>query len=349
MLTRRLFLAAPAVAAAQTGGPRVLERYVAIDNVCAWPKVVALADGSLAAAIYNQPVHGQRPGDVECWVSADGRFWRKAGTAAPHEPGTGRLNHAIGVARNGDLIAMAGGWVLNEEAKDGMRVKRKLLPPWVSRSADGGRTWTVDKRFPDGPDGYAFVPFGNIVAGRDGALRASAYVYRADRTPRVDTCCVLRSPDDGRTWRVSGTIGDRVHNECDIAHLGGGRWLAVARKIAGGCDVLVSEDDAATWKQSGFSTQTAEHPGDLCVLKDGVVMLTYGSRRPEWLGVAARISRDGGRTWSDAVRLAETTVTDAGYPSSAGLQDGSVVTVYYAKSAAGHSRYHMGSVIWQVE
>lgn len=347
MIARRTFLAMAGLPAF-AGGASVRERYVAIDNVCAWPKIAALADGSLVAAIYNQPAHGRLVGDVDCWVSKDGRFWSRAGTPARHDPGTARLNHAIGVTRNGALLVIAGGWLLAKERPDGGFVKRKLLPCRVCRSADGGRTWEAAENFPPGPDGYTFVPFGNIVPGADGALRVSAYVYRQDRNPRTDTCCVLRSGDDGRSWSVYGTIGDRVHNECDIAHLGGGRWLAVARTRSG-CDLLESADDARTWRPSGFSTQPDEHPGDLCVLRDGRVVLAYGSRRGEWLGVAARISNDGGRTWGEPVRLADVTSTDAGYPASAQLADGSVVTVYYAKSAAGHTRYHMGAVIWSPE
>jgi len=36
-----------------------MERYIAIDNVCAWPNLTALPDGTLAAAIYNRPIHGR--------------------------------------------------------------------------------------------------------------------------------------------------------------------------------------------------------------------------------------------------------------------------------------------------
>ena len=55
---------------------RNLESYIAIDNVCAWPKLTPMPDGSIAAVIFNQPTHGRWQGDVECWGSRDdGRTW----------------------------------------------------------------------------------------------------------------------------------------------------------------------------------------------------------------------------------------------------------------------------------
>lgn len=34
------------------------ERYVAIDNVCAWPNLTLMPDGSVVATIFNRPYHG---------------------------------------------------------------------------------------------------------------------------------------------------------------------------------------------------------------------------------------------------------------------------------------------------
>src|SRR5207244_167589 len=78
--------------------PASRQRFVAIDNVCAWPNLTRLRDGTLIATIFNQPSHGKAEGDVECWASTDGRFWTKRGTAAPHEPSANRMNVAAGAA-----------------------------------------------------------------------------------------------------------------------------------------------------------------------------------------------------------------------------------------------------------
>ena len=44
---------------------------VAVDNVCAWPNLTVLDDGTIVATIFNQPSHGSVAGDVECWATKD--------------------------------------------------------------------------------------------------------------------------------------------------------------------------------------------------------------------------------------------------------------------------------------
>ena len=61
-----------------------MESYIAIDNVCAWPNLTPIPDGSGAAVIFNQPTHGRWQGDVECWGSQDeGRTWDREGSVRP--------------------------------------------------------------------------------------------------------------------------------------------------------------------------------------------------------------------------------------------------------------------------
>ena len=51
-----------------------MERYLAIDNVCAWPILTHMPDGTVVATLFNQPTHGGWEGDVECWASGDERW-----------------------------------------------------------------------------------------------------------------------------------------------------------------------------------------------------------------------------------------------------------------------------------
>ena len=156
---------------------------VAIDNVCAWPNLTVLRDGTIIATIFNQASHGRLPGDVECWASQDaGATWTKRGTPAPRaSEGSNRMNVAAGLANNGDLLVISSGW---SGPLSGPTLGH-ILPAWVSRSTDGGKTWTIDaKAFPakwpeasrrkTSPDGIC-VPFGDILAGNDGALRVALY------------------------------------------------------------------------------------------------------------------------------------------------------------------------------
>jgi len=176
---------------------------IAVDNVCAWPNLTLLRDRTIIATIFSKPSHGQMEGDVVCYASRDGgKTWRLRGIAAPHEPRTNRMNVAAGLARNGDLLVLASGW--SDIARPGQKplgqgpFRVEILAPWICRSADGGKTWSVNKRsFPTHiPGGYKCVPFGDIIAGHDGKLRVAVY----SGTKAGDRVYVYRSADDGKTW-----------------------------------------------------------------------------------------------------------------------------------------------------
>ena len=315
---------------------------IAVDNVCAWPNLTMLLDGTVVATIHNQPAHLKVPADVECWASKDGgRTWAKRGTPAPRDTDlAARGNVAAGLAKNGDLIVIASGF-----SNPGPKTRGRILPPLVSRSADGGCTWTRDI------DAFRVewlevgrskakqysIPFGDIIQGNDGALRVALY------SGRVGLTAVYRSDDDGRTWGEPAVISkDAKIHEPALFHLGGGKWLAAARFE--GLDLHASDDDAKTWTHRQTLTGRQQHPGHFARLKDGRLLLSYGNRlKPK--GIDVRFSDDEGANWSEPLRVADFQ-KDGGYPSSLQLPDGRVLTVYYASQVEGHDRYHMGVVVW---
>jgi len=318
---------------------------VAVDDVCAWPNLTVLPDGSIVATIFNHPSHGQAAGDVDCWATVDGgETWQKRGTPAPHEPDTNRMNVAAGAAKSGDLVVVASGWSNRYPAgSSGAPFRAGILPAWVCRSADGGRTWSIDKKsFPaKGPRGGDLIPFGDILPGDDGTLRLATYEVLKRRDDRVH---VYRSRDDGKTWGEPAALDPKNYrNETALLHLGKGRWLAAARY--NGLQRYASDDDAKTWSDRGRLTGAARHPGHLLRLKDGRVLLSYGNRTPDDRCVEVRFSSDEGKTWSEPVRVVDFQ-GDGGYPSSVQLPDGQVLTAYYASRIEGHRRYHMGVVVW---
>lgn len=318
---------------------------VAVENVCAWPNLTVLPDGAIVATIFNQPSHGLQAGDVECWGTEDGgETWQLRGTPAPHEPETTRMNVAAGLARNGDLLVISSGWSNRYPAgESGRPFRAGILDPWVCRSSDGGRTWSRDKTaFPaEAPNGGAVIPFGDILAGQDGALRVAIYGVN---WPRDDRVYVYRSPDDGKTWGEPVVLDpDAFRNETAMLHLGNGRWLAAARE--NGMHLYSSSNDARQWQYDGRLTARNQHPGHLLQLQDGRVLLTYGNRTADNRGVDVRFSSDGGTSWSKPARVADFQ-SDGGYPSSVQLPDGQVLTSYYARRTETHDGYHMGVVIW---
>jgi hypothetical protein len=353
-----------AVAILTAGAPKdiatVEERFVAVDNICAWPNLTVLEDGTIIATIFNQPSHARSEGNVECWASRDGRFWEKRGTPAAHDPNSNRMNVAAGLASNGDLIVIASGWSLKPLLNPGARRELiAVLRPWVSRSSDGGRSWSVEKEvFPSAePDMTEFIPFGDIIPGEDGALRVLAYAQSLDK--KINKVAIFRNENDSRNWELISFISDGSnetefsggHNETAFFHLGGGKWIAAARRWKAGkaLDLFRSDDDGQTWQFDGPLTESSQHPGHLLRLNNGHLLLTYGNRIPGQYGVAAKISQDEGKTWNKEFLIVDDqTSGDSGYPASVQLSDGKVMTAYYTAGVASHQRYHMGTVIWNL-
>jgi len=331
--------------------PREIREVVAVDNVCAWPNLTLMNDGRLVATIFNQPSHGSQSGDVDCWESRDGITWTLLGTPAPHEPNTNRMNVAAGLAGNGDLIVLSSGW--SNEQQSGQPKKAKfrdaVLDVWVCRSADGGKTWTQAATFPPAPAGFhPLIPFGDIVIARDGSLRTTAYTTIS--TPderRKRAVWIVRSDDDGRTWKIQSQIGEEA-NETSLFRLDDQTWLAAARTEESVIVLYRSVDDGQNWTRQGPISGPSEINGHLSRLNDGRLLLTYGNRAAGRYGVLAKYSSDSGVTWSTPVRLTDALNLDCGYPSSVPLQDGSIVTVWYSKSSKNHDRYHMGAAVWKL-
>ena len=337
------------------------EFFVAVDNVCAWPNLTLVPNGEIVAAIYNQPSHGFGCGNVELWASDDGgRLWAKRSTVTDHadQPEHVRMNHAVGLNADGHLVALASGWSKGRSAP--------ILDVQVCVSADDGRSW--ERSVWEQSVAERLVPFGDIVARPDGTLTAAAY-GKADDSHHTFTC---RSEDGGRTWGDRRTLGE-FQNETAMVRLKSGTWLAASRGrrctvdyglIADTTSVLTlhrSTDEGLTWEELGPVTIQGQYPGHLCQLRDGRVLLSYGSRIVGLYGAAARISDDEGATWSGTqVLVGVHGPMDCGYPSTVELDDGTLVTAYYAgarthpkfrhtcpNALPWHQRYHMGICRWR--
>lgn len=328
-----------------------MERFIAVDNVCAWPNLTRLPDGTILATLFNQPTHGGWEGDVECWASVDdGRTWALRGVPAPHEPTTNRMNEASGLARDGSLIVIASGWSLRNPIGDySSPHDGKVLPNWVCRSSDGGATWSHEETVTCPEDmGFGCVPFGDIVQQTDGTLGVCVYSRTAGEG---NQSCYFSSEDDGHSWSRKSTIEGTISNETTPLVLPDGSILVAARTtIEQHLELYRSADQGQTWQAQGPLTLFGQIPGHLLGLSDGRILLSYGLRNKGLHGVATRVSDDGGQTWS-APRIIVNYGRDAdgGYPSSVQCADGTIVTAYYCAGIETHQRYHMGVVRWTID
>ena len=339
--------------------PINLRQVLAVENVCAWPNLTLLRDGTIAAILHNAPSHGREEADLECWVSRDGLTWEKRSLVTSHEPQTVRMNHAAGLARNGDFLVLCSGWT---DVKQAERPKQgpfrdDVLSPWILRSRDDGRTWTQSGDFPAGDNGWTeYIPFGDIWTDSGGVLHTSCYQGKyTDSSASTEINAWrswhFRSADDGVTWQRGSLIGAE-HNETNIFPLRGSSWLAAARSVSSATDLFRSDDGGATWRgprrvtSVGTGSGQGEINAHVTRLADNRLLLTYGVRTADKAGVCALLSADEGRTWTEPVRLVNCS-GDSGYPSSVQLASGIIVTAWYAKQSPLRDGYHMGATVWE--
>ncbi|MCX6029969.1 MAG: sialidase family protein [Chloroflexi bacterium] len=226
--------------------------------------------------------------------------------------------------------------------------------PRVIRSYDGGVTWER----PPAPvasaplpragtsDAILELPGGELLMG----------IYGADPGSRVCRAYVVRSSDGGATWGQPALIardpaGRVSFEEPALARLADGCLLAILRSGEPGdyryLYQAVSRDRGQTWDDLQ-PTPMWGHPAHVLMLADGRLLCSYGYRRPPY-GVRACASRDGGRTWDierEIVLRDDGGSRDLGYPCSAELPDGTLVTVYYIHGEDGVR--HIAATRWRL-
>lgn len=337
----------------------ILERYMAIDNKCAWPNLTLMPDGSIVACVFGEPCHLDWEGAAESWRSQDGgRSWSFLGVPVPNAKGTARGNLAAGLAHNGALVVVCSG--RSNISPKGVRPSKPqpyqpFIAPIVSRSEDGGTTWTHENKV-FAPETSKLFLFGNIVTLPGNRLAVTCYSSPDDADENGDSAWIYFSDDDGRTWGDARLIGER-YNETNLLALGDGKLLAACRTArTAKTEIFASVDGGQSWTCHGPVTPDRHMPAHLLQLQDQSILLTYGVRLRGMLGVYASISRDEGITW-DAPRVlfnipayesnTSSKGTDGGYPSCVQLADGTIVTAYYCQRIPMHQRYHMGIVLWR--
>jgi hypothetical protein len=135
---------------------------------------------------------------------------------------------------------------------------------------------------------------------------------------------VVRSTDGGLTWEPVSRVGPDPTIQSSTVRLHDTTLVSVGRNGV----VYASDNNGVTWGRRS-TLDTARGPYGLARLDDGRLLAVYGYRSAPF-GVRARISSDGGRSWSaEAVLRGDGGSFDLGYPRAVVRADGSVVVVYY--------------------
>jgi hypothetical protein len=208
------------------------------------------------------------------------------------------------------------------------------LTSYVVRSADNGATWTTPEAINVAPFPWS-SPYGKIIDTGEELILPMYGSYHPvlnsakDMEPnRGFYSFVVRSRDGGVTWSAPEVIG-RFYNEAAVIALSPNELIAAVRHSVTS-NLVLARWTRATGQWVIECSLTGYHriPGDFVQLPDRSLLLTYGQRRKAY-GIGARLSVDGGRSWS-APRLLvrDGADMDMGYPSSVVVGD-SVLTLYY--------------------
>ena len=323
--------------------PLPISRYMVMSSSGFFPVIQKLPDGRLGVVARGGDYHiGERGILVFATSSDGGESWSHTTVIAADGPDN--RNPSFGVTADGTLLVSYvkvdlytdGVWDRGKKGGDATRI-------YITRSEDGGVTWSDGELMdgqgneewsaagdtgPDDPHRF-YSPYGKMVTLPDGTILMDYHVqYMAE--PRKSAVFIIRSHDGGRTWVDSVKIAEGF-DETGLCHLGDGRVLATMRPN-GRLHQSDSEDGGYTWSEPRVVTDDQEYPADVIRLEDGRLLLTYGRRVPPH-GVQGMVSRDEGKTWDAANKLflvGDSSTRDCGYPSSVQLDDGTIVTVYYA-------------------
>jgi hypothetical protein len=232
-----------------------------------------------------------------------------------------------------------------------------FLGGYVLRSADGGRTWKGPFRPPDMPNPNARDPWGRTLPlfnrgamcqGRDGRLYWIVRCFR-DK-PQPDDLHLIVSQDRGETWRYAcaAAADEKVAlSETSLYETPKGDLVGFVRtmNLDNRTVVIRSRDGGRSferWQDAGFQGS----PHHAMRLPDGRVWLVYGYRHPPF-GIRARVLNAECTDFATAPEIVlreDGGTTDIGYPWSALLPGGRILSVYYFNLANG-ARFIGGTLL----
>jgi hypothetical protein len=194
-------------------------------------------------------------------------------------------------------------------------------------SKDGGLTFGETIRVP------ISSPHGPLVTSDKNILYLGKQMYSNEI--KEGALAVYKSDLKGDTWEILSYIeipkGEDANNyhEPHLIELESGRLLAAVRtEHPFSVSTCFSDDKGKTFSPL-VSTGIEGSPPHLLLHSSGAVLMSVG-RRIKPYGERVYVSFDGGETFDNEYILSDDAKTsDLGYPSTAELPDGSLITAYY--------------------
>lgn len=245
-------------------------------------------------------------------------------------------------------------------------------------SEDGGKTWSKIYTMPEG----MFTPHGLIV-NPQGGLTSVGYMRYNKVNKTWGTGIGVRTTtgemdENGFIWSEAIVIAtDTEQNDktgMDFQEPYGiynddGVLIVVMRSDKGlyQCELKPGETKFSAWHKIAFVQETPAH---MIEHSSGVMIMTYGYRglyvdpvtgntisyternKDKTLGIRARLSYDGGLTWTREVILTyglypASNTSDWGYTSTVELSDGKLLTLYYQRTGS-ETMASIYQVVWEL-
>ena len=352
----------------------------------AWPTVTKL-DGKRLMAVSSgmRNAHIDIEGKLVCWYSEDeGETWSEPQLLQD----TVLDDRDAGVVYwNGKIIVSwfcaSKEYFINNN-RDKYREWANTIPDELDTklmggnyiiSEDGGKTWSDIYSMPEG----MFTPHGLIV-NPDGGLTSVGYLKYDKVNKRWGTGIAVRTTtgemnENGFVWSDPIEIADsNTQYSWDFQEPYGiyndeGILIVVMRANKGlyQCELYPNASKFTPWHKIA---NVQESPAHMIRHSSGVMVMTYGyrgiyvdsntgntvsytERGKDILGIRARLSYDGGLTWTREVVLTtdagitSDNLSDLGYSSSIELSDGKILTVYYQRNKY-ETRASIYQVVWEL-
>ncbi len=144
---------------------------------------------------------------------------------------------------------------------------------------------------------------------------------------------LLASNDQGSKWTVFSQIS-LDFMEPVIVKTAEGNLIAVMRSKPNslfGEASFISHYENNNWSHPVQITESFQHPADLLLLTNNMLLLTYSDRTIDNQRILVKTSKDNGKHWSNSIQIGPSFKNcDFGYPSTIELTNGMLTTVFYA-------------------